>query len=349
MERDDRRSRPPERRRRPRSDARQARGAAGTAEPKKPARRSPDKPPRRPAGEHEPARRRRRQPEAHKPRRARKRLAFGKLFGHSFAVRLVTTAAIAAALILCFMIFFRVQTVSVVGNSMYTQEEIQKASGVTQGNALLMVNKTAVASRIIAELPYVDQVRVSVSLPDTVKIEVEELKNAYAVAAEDGTYWLINSDGRLVEQITAKEAGDYLQIQGVRIRSAETGQTMQVLEEAAPQPSEDTAEDAAEDTEDTAAPEASAQKRMDVAMELLGYLEQTADVRSVTVVDVSSIYNIEIWYGSQYEVKLGGNTQLEYKIEYMVAAIAQLDSYQSGVLDLTFDEAKTARFIPWSS
>ena len=82
--------------------------------------------------------------------------------------------------------------------------------------------------------------------------------------------------------------------------------------------------------------------------QLLGYLEATKDIRSVTAVDVTSIYNLEIWYGTQYEVKLGGASDLEYKIQYMVAAIDQLDTYQSGVLDLTFDEAKTARFIPWN-
>ena len=63
--------------------------------------------------------------------------------------------------------------------------------------------------------------------------------------------------------------------------------------------------------------------------------------------DVSELYDIQLWYGQQYQVLLGGPTELPYKIQYMTQAVEKLADYQSGVLDLTFQEEKTARFIPW--
>ncbi len=299
-------------------------------------------------GEHSPGTRQTTGAFRHTQRRrkskARSRFAFGKVFGRTFARRLAASVAAALVVIVALFALLRVRNVSVVGNSMYNVDEIVECAGLSQGNALLLVNKTAVASRIRAQLPYIDEVRVGVALPSTVKIEVVELETAFAVAAEDGSYWLINSDGRLVEQITAKAASDYLKIEGVRIYGAVSGENAQVLEEPA-----ETSQAEDDESQMDMPVEASAGKRMDTALQIVRQLEQEQAIRSITSVDVSSIYNLEIWYGTRFQIKLGDSSELSYKLQYMLAAISQLDSYQSGVLDLTFQEAKKATFIPWSS
>ena len=287
----------------------------------------------------------------------RRRVALGKIFGRTFVRRLVTSVAVAVFIGLVLMAFLRVRNISVVGNSMYSREEIQEASGISEGSALLLVNKTTAASRIRAQLPYIDEVRVGIGLPDTVKIEVVELETTFAVAADDGSFWLINSGGRLIERITGKDAGDYLKIEGVRIESGETGDQAKAVEEPeAPAPAkeeneeeEETEEETEEEEAEERPPEASAAERLDAALQIVRQLAEEDDIRSITSVDVSSIYDLQIWYGTRFQVKLGGTSELSYKLEYMVAALAQLDSYQSGVLDLTFQEAKKATFIPWSS
>ena len=282
---------------------------------------------------------------------ARSRIAFGKIFGRTFVRRLAISIAAAVFISLVLMAFLRVRNISVVGNSMYSQTEIQEASGISPGSALLLVNKTTAASRIRAQLPYIDEVRVGIGLPDTVKIEVVELETTFAVAADDSSFWLINSGGRLIERITGKDASDYLKIEGVRIVAGEVGdQAVAVEEPKEPEPEteEDEDEEEAEEEEERP-PEASAAERLDVALQIVRQLSEENDIRSITSVDVSSIYDLQIWYGTRFQVKLGGTSELAYKLEYMVAALAQLDSYQSGVLDLTFQEAKKATFIPWAS
>jgi len=281
--------------------------------------------------------------------KARRRVAFGRIFGRKFVRTLVISLVSGLLVVLSLMAFLRVRDVSVVGNSLYSSAEIQEATGVSEGSALLLVNKTAVASRIKAQLPYIDDVRVGVSLPDTVKVEVVELQTAYAVAADDGSYWLINSGGRLVEQITAKEASEYLTIEGIRIRNAAAGEELQVMEDPKPEESQEEEERSDEEQQMDTPQEASAAQRMDIALQIVRQLEASADIRSITSVNVSSMYALEIWYGTQYQVKLGDTTELSYKLNYMLAAIDQLDSYQSGVLDLTFEEAKKATFIPWTN
>ena len=44
---------------------------------------------------------------------------------------------------------------------------------------------------------------------------------------------------------------------------------------------------------------------------------------------------------------LGGTDELDYKIWYLQEVLAALDSYQTGMIDLTLDQERAARFIPW--
>lgn len=344
---------------------------AGTARAKRPDRqrpRSADRRAPRPEGqtvEH----RRSTYPVQRQARRPAKKPAYGRLFDHRFRVRLITTLALAAAMILCFIVFFRVNTISVTGNEKYTQQEVLDASGIEKGDALLLVNKSAAAGKIIAALPYIDQIRIGVAFPNVVRIEVKELDTAYAVAASDGTYWLINSSGRVVEETTGKAAAGYLQLTGFQVDPPKAGATISASSAAAktdPQTGDtasgsengdatsgDQTGDTTSDGEATAAntektDDATPEERLQTALEILQALESSG-AAGVTQINVASLNDIKVFYGTQYEVDFGAAVDLSYKVEYMLAAVAQLDDYESGVLDLTFQEEKTARFIPFES
>ncbi len=338
---------------------------AGADRAKRPARQRPRPADRRaPRPEGQAAERRRdSHPAQRQTRRPAKKPAYGRLFDHRFRVRLITTLALAAAVILCFIVFFRVNTISVTGNEKYTQQEVLDASGIEKGDALLLVNKSAAAGKIIAALPYIDQVRIGVAFPNVVRIEVKELDTAYAVAASDGTYWLINSSGRVVEETTAKAAAGYLQLTGFQVDPPKAGDTISASSAAAKTDTQtgdaasgdqtgDTTGDTASSGETAAsadpADDATPKERLQTALEILQALE-TGGAAGVTQVDVTSLNDIKVFYGTQYEVDFGAAVDLSYKVEYMLAAVAQLNDYESGVLDLTFQEEKTARFIPFQS
>lgn len=281
----------------------------------------------------------------------RKKIAYGRMFDQRFGFRLITALAVVVAVILCCIVFFRVNTISIVGNENYTQEQIAEASGIEDGDALLLINKNAAAARIMAQLPYVDQVRIGTSFPNVVRIEVVELDTAYAVAASDGTYWLINSEGRVVEETTGKEAAEYLTIEGFLVEPTAPGETVEASREESEEPEEPAEEEESADGEEAAIPEddSKPKERMAVAMEIIQCLESYNGTAGITLIDVSSLYDIKVWYGTQYQVNMGANVDIAYKVEYMLAAIGQLNDYEAGVLDLTFQEEKVARFVPWTN
>lgn len=104
-----------------------------------------------------------------------------------------------AALIFLMSIFFRVKTVEVRGNSYYTAEEVELASGVVEGDNLFFINRFSVVSRIFTRLPYVEDVSLTRYLPNKVVIEISECQ-ALACVSYEGQSWVIDRNCRMLTQ-----------------------------------------------------------------------------------------------------------------------------------------------------
>ena len=135
-------------------------------------------------------------------RRSGRRDAGKRRPGSGVGSRLLIMAAIVAAVIFGVAIFFKVNTVEVQGNAIYSAEEIRSASGIQKGDNLFTLNKEAAAGSIKASLPYVETVSIIRFLPDKIVIEVKESDATFAVTTDTNTTWHINSVGKALEQIS---------------------------------------------------------------------------------------------------------------------------------------------------
>ena len=129
---------------------------------------------------------------------------------------------VVAIFIFCAAIFFKITDIVVEGNNLYTDEEVVKASGLALGDNLLAVSRGTVAGRIQASLPYVEDVQVGRALPGTVTVTVRESDAVYAVYAANGTVWLMNSSGKLLEQ-ASPGASSYPWLVGVTVQTPQAG------------------------------------------------------------------------------------------------------------------------------
>ena len=78
-------------------------------------------------------------------------------------------------------------------------------------------------------------------------------------------------------------------------------------------------------------------QRLSTVLGILKQLEANEILGQVASIDVSDMSRIVLWYGTQYEVILGDETQMEKKVAAMTAAIrSSLQSYDSGTLDVSF-------------
>ena len=82
-----------------------------------------------------------------------------------------------------------------MGESRYSEATILEAAGVSVGDNLYLLNKYTVSSNIYQKCPYVQDVRINRQPPDTLVIEVTEC-SAVAAIAQNGSYWLISSQGK---------------------------------------------------------------------------------------------------------------------------------------------------------
>lgn len=249
-----------------------------------------------------------------------------------FLIHLASVVAVVLALVFGMSIFFKVGQVTVSGMEKYTAWDVKEASGIQEGETLLTLSKATISGKIITKLPYVGSVRVGIKLPDTVNIEVKELDVVYAIAGDDGNWWLMTASGRLVEPITEGVAKTHTQVLGVQITGAEVGMQAVALEAV---PDETEATDA---TEQTQAPAVTilGRERLEQAITILQHLEDNGVVGEVASVDVSDTEAMELWYGQRYLVQLGDGTQMNRKIKSMKAAVDQMGEYQSGELDVSF-------------
>ena len=233
--------------------------------------------------------------------------------------KLLIMLAVVAAIVLGVAIFFRVHTVEVQGNTIYSKEQVVKASGVEAGDNLLMVNRAAVAGSIKARMPYVRDVSVSPMLPDTVVIQIKESDVAVLVQSDIGADWYVNTDGRIMGSSVEGFRGQVVELTGVTITAPKTG-------------------------EQAAASEGQAEN-LHAALQVIRQMEGTGLIGQISALDAEKSFDLILYCGDRLDILLGGTEELEYKIQYLQVILEELEEYQKGTIDLTCDVERVARFI----
>ena len=238
-----------------------------------------------------------------------------------FLPKLLTVLAAVAAVVIGVTIFFKVQTVTVIGAARYSDKTLIDASGITGGENLMTLNKSAIAQNIYTKLPYIEQVRVARQLPDTVIIEVTECEAMAVVQDAAGGQWLLSASGKIVEQTGSgdTDTSGLIEVQGAEITAPEVGRPAEL-----------------DTPEKTAA--------LTGILQALRGKQILPGVRSV---NLEKTYELVLQYEDRFDVQLGGTDQLDYKIRYLEEIICnQLDATKTGTIDLTLEEEGVARLIP---
>lgn len=253
-------------------------------------------------------------------RKAKRRMV--KRIDKGLFKRLIITVGALAAVILSMIIFFRVEHIEIRGAVYYTDDEIRNACGVSKGDNLLTLSRGKISGNIMAPFKYVDSVRVSRQLPDTLVIRIQEGDPKYAIADSRGEYYLVTAQGKIMEQIPQRTVAEYALIGGVNIRNPEVGEQMELFVQG---------EEGG-----------SAQTRLQALLTLLTEIEAAELEREVASIHAPSAVQMSLWYEDRFEVKLGSADRMDYKLEYLKAVIAKEEIYTTGKIDLTLSDGDKA-------
>ena len=245
-------------------------------------------------------------------------------------LQLLIICASVLAMVMALSVFFKVEVIKVSGAKAYSEWDVREASGIEIGDNLLTFSEPRASGQIQAKLPYVNEVRIGIKLPDTVIIYIEELEVAYAAKCSNGIWWLITSEGRVVEQIDDVRAESYTKIEGITLDNPAVNESAVALEDS-PQ-----GVDPSQSTEETQVVTVTNAQRLSAALTILTALENNDIVGEAASVNVTNLNAIVLWYGTRFQVNLGDTNNMDMKIAWMNTAIGQLSEYDRGILDVSF-------------
>lgn len=213
-------------------------------------------------------------------RRKRKRRGSKILYYLMFGI-----LAFTILFVLSITIFFRIDTIRVIGDEAADQEAIIAQSGIRKGDNLWRTNTAAAAQRILAAHIEYDSVKVERELPSGIVIDLVPSK-IMAVCCYGGQYYSISAGGRIIAVSDKAPADVSLPlVYGCALPEAEYGDVL-----------------TQNDTNKLAA--------LRCVLDAIGENE----LAGVTHIDLSDLSTIRIFWQDRAELKFGSLDGLSYEI-----------------------------------
>lgn len=205
-------------------------------------------------------------------------------------------------------IFFRVQNIEVIGASYYSHEEIVEASGVETGDNLFFINRFSASSNIFSRLPFVDAASMERQFPSTIVITVTESR-AVAYVDWQGQSWMLTSTGKLLGSGSNEQLQGLVHVKNLTPLNPVVGEAIAVEEGES--------------------------LKLSCFLSVIAALERNGLIGSISELDMLNPVNPQLRYAERFTVKLGTDTDLDYKLRMMLAAAAQLDPTETALLDVS--------------
>ncbi|MBO4868024.1 MAG: FtsQ-type POTRA domain-containing protein [Ruminococcus sp.] len=249
------------------------------------------------------------------PRRVGRKLDLRMLYA------LAAVAAAVVVLILCMTIFFNVSSVEVRGVSLYSDDQIINVGGIYEDMNLVRTDTARAEKRLMDNLVYIDEVKVSKSYPSTVVIDCKEAVKAADIEFEGG-YYVLSTSGRILEANNPTPTGGIPIITGFKFYTAQD-----LIDKGNELTDEEIFAYRAAGAELRSEDNYSDKIINDLIAELIeqGY-------ENVKTIDISSRANIMLNIDNRLDIKLGSSADIGYKLSYFKAVMGKLADNYEGTL-----------------
>lgn len=204
-------------------------------------------------------------------------------------------AAIIAVLSLT--VLFKIETITVDGDTRYTAEQIIENSGVKVGDNLWRTTSEKVTTVLAEALPYVKSVTVERSIPSSVVLKIEEATPLYSIE-KNKKYILVDENDKVLDS-SAEKSGKSVKIKGLKLLNTKAGTTLTVQ----------------------------SSKEFTVAKEIVTLALDSE--MTLSEIDVSDINLITAIYSSRLKLEFGSRNDIEKKIKMASEVIKKLESEEN--------------------
>lgn len=219
----------------------------------------------------------------------------------------LAVAVISVGIVLVLSVFFKISTVTVKGDKVYSNKEVILKSGIETGDNLFRVNEEELNEKLAKELPYIDKVTLERQLPDTVIITVTATREVAALQAGAG-FVLIDHTGKVLDKDASMLRESVAVVTGVTPKNIVEGEKITLGKENI--------------TNDFTA--------------LLNGIKESK-INLLTEINITKTGEYELRYDDRITIKLGTVDNIAVKLQRAMAAIEkenEINSYSEGVLDL---------------
>ncbi len=234
----------------------------------------------------------------------------------SFLLKLLCFLIIIGAAFAALTLFFTMNYIIITGNERYSQEEILQASGLEKGDNLYLMNKFSVKEKIFNALPYVEEISINRRLPDTLLIDVREVRAAAAILQDDGA-WLISPKGKILAH-DSEVPDDCAHVIGAALQSPAVNEPAVFAEEN--------------------------EYRSGVMMTLLELACARGMNEGLDNIDLTDETALSFSYLDRFVVKMPWTADVGYKLECLATVVDYLEVNETGTINLMADGK--ASFIP---
>lgn len=196
-------------------------------------------------------------------------------------------------LLACVILFFKVETITVTGNTIYTDERIIECCGIEPEQNIFLVRNEDVAKALGSELPFIYSVRLERRLPSSVELVIFE-ETPYFVFESDGDWVVMSADMKVLDINSSAEyiAATYPGVREVKVPAilyAVTGDYLLFRDEA----------------------------NKAALSKVLKALDECEFCEDVKVIDFTNRFDIRLDYQSgRFEILLGTGSDADTKLEF---------------------------------
>ncbi|MBQ2822964.1 MAG: FtsQ-type POTRA domain-containing protein [Oscillospiraceae bacterium] len=241
---------------------------------------------------------------------------------YSIYYSMVALVVLVIFVILSTTVFFKIETVTITGSSVYTTDEIIAASGISGGDNLIRTHMGKASEKIVKQLVYIETAELERAFPSGVKIHITPCVET-ASAEYDGKFCILSQSGKILD-IKDEPVPETITIYGAQ-PPAVTDIFEEETEETAA--SGESVTSAVTQTQEEEAPEAlppavigekfaCAQEHRTDVFYLLLETAANAFGGKANFFDMTDYLNISCLYDDRITVEFGAISEFDYKIKF---------------------------------